>query len=76
MTMMRKFQQKLCQKACPFLQFDQLVGCCPHNACEGSGSSPHKSIVGAKCSLYPSPLRNASGTSSPVRGYLYWACTS
>ncbi|ESR53311.1 hypothetical protein CICLE_v10023887mg [Citrus x clementina] len=56
----------------------EVVGCCPHNACEGSGSSPHKSIVGAKYSLYPSLLRNASGvwTSSPVRGYLYWACTS
>ncbi|KAK9219410.1 hypothetical protein WN943_008055 [Citrus x changshan-huyou] len=23
-----------------------VVGCCPHNACEGSGSSPHKSICG------------------------------
>ncbi|ESR62898.1 hypothetical protein CICLE_v10017487mg [Citrus x clementina] len=56
----------------------EVVGCCPHKHCEGSGSSPHKSIVGAKCSLYPSPLRNASGVwiSSPVRDYLYWTCTS
>ncbi|KAK9176618.1 hypothetical protein WN944_028636 [Citrus x changshan-huyou] len=23
-----------------------VVGCCPHKYCEGSGSSPHKSICG------------------------------
>ena len=43
----------------------EVVDCCPHNTCEGSGSSPHKSIVGAKCSLYfqknHSPLRNVNG---------------
>ena len=46
-----------------------------HNVCEGSGSSPHKSIVGSKCSLYLKiillcEMQVEYGHPSSVRSYL------